>query len=165
MFSYKVLHKAFKKGDVIISHCPYDIDRTVCKRIAAVEGETVVFGKQQIIVPRGHVWLLGDNVNNSTDSRFYGAVPTQLIIGRVVLKVFPSWFKPFEIVYSKFPPLDHSISSINVSADRSTRSEKDEERNDTSTLVVPPILTSSTTVDREKSAVDHDKSSSSANDR
>ena len=164
MFSYKVLHKAFKKGDVVISHCPYDIDKTVCKRIAAVEGETVVFGEQEIVVPRGHVWLLGDNVNNSTDSRRYGAVSTQLIIGRVALKVFPSLLKPFEIVHSKFPPLDHSTSSLKSSTDHSTLSEKGDGRDDTAALVVPPIA-SSTTVDREKSAVDHDKSSSSANDR
>ena len=38
-------------------------------------------------VPKGHVWLQGDNLHNSTDSRHYGAVPAGLLRGRVALKV------------------------------------------------------------------------------
>ncbi|CAG8659836.1 3782_t:CDS:2, partial [Scutellospora calospora] len=34
-------------------------------------------------VPSGHVWLQGDNLSNSTDSRNYGPVPYALIKGRV----------------------------------------------------------------------------------
>ena len=37
-------------------------------------------------VPKGHVWLQGDNATNSTDSRNYGPVPVALIRGRVILK-------------------------------------------------------------------------------
>ena len=40
-------------------------------------------------VPKGHVWLEGDNATNSTDSRCYGPVPAALIRGRVVWKVMP----------------------------------------------------------------------------
>jgi signal peptidase I len=156
MFSYKVLRKAFKKGDVVISHCPYDIDKTVCKRIAAVEGETVIFGGQDIVVPRGHVWLLGDNINNSTDSRRYGAVSTQLIIGRVALKIFPTLFKPFEIVSSNFRPQELSTSSIISVKGHSTPSEKVDEQDDTSD--------STTISSKEKSSVDQKKDTSSAND-
>ena len=41
------------------------------------------------VVPPGCVWLLGDNRRNSTDSRIYGPVPTDVIKGRVVLRVWP----------------------------------------------------------------------------
>lgn len=38
-------------------------------------------------VPKGHVWLEGDNLRNSSDSRSYGPIPYALIRGRVCLKV------------------------------------------------------------------------------
>ena len=34
-------------------------------------------------IKRGHVWLEGDNKNNSSDSRNYGQVPYGLLRGRV----------------------------------------------------------------------------------
>ena len=40
-----------------------------------------------IVVPAGKVWLQGDNIRNSTDSRNYGPVPLPLITGRVFAKV------------------------------------------------------------------------------
>lgn len=42
-------------------------------------------------IPKGHVWLLGDNPNYSKDSRDYGPVPYGLIRGRACFKVR---FKP-----------------------------------------------------------------------
>lgn len=41
------------------------------------------------LVPPGQVWLLGDNANNSRDSRFYGPVPQASIVGRAVLRLWP----------------------------------------------------------------------------
>lgn len=38
-------------------------------------------------IPKGHVWLLGDNPNYSKDSRDYGPVPYGLIRGRACFKV------------------------------------------------------------------------------
>uniref|UniRef100_A0A4X2KFT8 Peptidase S26 domain-containing protein n=1 Tax=Vombatus ursinus TaxID=29139 RepID=A0A4X2KFT8_VOMUR len=40
-------------------------------------------------VPRGHVWLEDDNLQNSTDSRYYGPIPCGLIRGRICLKIWP----------------------------------------------------------------------------
>lgn len=39
-------------------------------------------------MPKGHVWLEGDNLRNSTDSRCYGPVPYGLIRGRICFKVY-----------------------------------------------------------------------------
>jgi Signal peptidase, peptidase S26 len=55
---------------------------------------------EKVVIPKGHVWLAGDNVNNSTDSRRYGPVSSQLLRGKVILKLFPSFFKPIEFVQS-----------------------------------------------------------------
>lgn len=38
-------------------------------------------------VPRGHIWLEGDNLIVSRDSREYGPVPLALLRGRVVAQV------------------------------------------------------------------------------
>ncbi|PIO40201.1 hypothetical protein AB205_0054960, partial [Aquarana catesbeiana] len=40
-------------------------------------------------VPKGHVWLEGDNLKNSTDSRSYGSVPYALIRGRICFRIWP----------------------------------------------------------------------------
>lgn len=40
-------------------------------------------------VPEGHIWLQGDNLTASLDSRQYGPVPLALVRGRVILQVYP----------------------------------------------------------------------------
>ena len=41
-------------------------------------------------VPRGRVFLMGDNRGNSVDSRNYGPVPAADLQGRVLVKVWPA---------------------------------------------------------------------------
>jgi signal peptidase I len=83
------------------------------KRVVAVEGQTVevadgrlyidgvpqeepyllepdirgTFGPQ--VVPEGHVFLMGDNRNSSLDSRAFGPVPVEEIIGQAILRIWP----------------------------------------------------------------------------
>lgn len=38
-------------------------------------------------MPKGHVWIQGDNIYSSFDSRTYGAVPYGLIQGKVFCRV------------------------------------------------------------------------------
>lgn len=65
----------------------------ICKRIAALPGDTIGqryhFNSFRQTVPSGHVWLLGDNKSNSTDSREFGPLPMGLIIGIVIYRIWP----------------------------------------------------------------------------
>ncbi|XP_058461033.1 mitochondrial inner membrane protease subunit 1 [Malaya genurostris] len=42
-----------------------------------------------VTVPRGHLWIEGDNVHNSSDSRNYGPVPIGLVKSRAVCRIWP----------------------------------------------------------------------------
>ena len=76
-------------GDIVVADSPTRPGETVCKRVAAVAGERIPGSFFADVVPPGCVWLLGDNRRNSTDSRIYGPVPTDVIKGRVVLRIWP----------------------------------------------------------------------------
>ena len=76
-------------GDIVVADSPTRPGETVCKRVSAVAGERIPGSFFADVVPPGCVWLLGDNRSNSTDSRIYGPVPTGIVKGRVVLRVWP----------------------------------------------------------------------------
>jgi len=45
--------------------------------------------KYPFVVPPGHVFVMGDNRENSLDSRSFGPVPVSSIEGKAVFRVFP----------------------------------------------------------------------------
>ncbi|KAF0718615.1 Aste57867_1585 [Aphanomyces stellatus] len=83
-------------GDVVVGASPVNAQGSMCKRIIAMEGQYVkrrprfeTDADEIVEVPKGHVWVEGDNPTASIDSRHYGPIPQALIWGRVTYKVWP----------------------------------------------------------------------------
>lgn len=65
----------------------FDTDKS--KHINNQESAMRTFRSRMIYVPKGHVWLEGDNSENSIDSRTYGPVPIGLIQSRAAFRLYP----------------------------------------------------------------------------
>ncbi|CAI5746019.1 unnamed protein product [Peronospora destructor] len=82
----------WERGDLVQLRSPTRRrGETITKRILALEGDVVElqprFDKERkgkILVPKGHVWVEGDNPTYSVDSRHFGTVPIALLIGRPI---------------------------------------------------------------------------------
>ena len=79
-----------QRGDVVVFRSPLNSDELMVKRIAAVAGDLVEGGRGQLIVPRDCYFVLGDNRANSFDSRQWGVLPRNRIIGRARLVLWSS---------------------------------------------------------------------------
>jgi signal peptidase I len=98
-------------GDVVVFHFPGDPDQEYIKRIIGLPEDVVrvqdgkVLVNNQIIdepyiaaspryqgewrVPEEHVFVLGDNRNNSSDSHNFGAVPNVNVVGKAFFVYWP----------------------------------------------------------------------------
>lgn len=84
-------------GDVVLLRSPENPLKTVTKRVLALEGDAITFlldpskgfATKTVLVPKGHVWVQGDNIYESRDSRQFGPVPYGLIEGRAFCRIWP----------------------------------------------------------------------------
>ena len=80
------------RGDVVVLRSPSDPAELITKRLIALEGDWVQRrdgAREMTQVPRGHVWVEGDNARFSKDSNAFGAVPAGLIESQVVATLWP----------------------------------------------------------------------------
>jgi signal peptidase I len=76
-------------GDTVSSVAGHvDINGKLLPEPWLVKG-TVTTGIQEQTIPPGKYWVMGDNRSDSQDSRFFGPIPKSLIVGRVVMKIWP----------------------------------------------------------------------------
>ncbi|XP_019153982.1 PREDICTED: mitochondrial inner membrane protease subunit 1 [Ipomoea nil] len=84
-------------GDVVLVRATDNPRKTITKRIMGMEGDFVTYlaepGRSDrsitVKVPKGHVWIQGDNIYASKDSRQLGPIPYGLILGKVFYRVWP----------------------------------------------------------------------------
>ena len=84
-----------KRGEIIIAQNPFKPGFTLVKRVLFLEGELAKFYSQdkqkyiEVIVPEGHIWVEGDNKENSNDSRHFGPISLGLVEGICRYRVWP----------------------------------------------------------------------------
>lgn len=99
-------------SDVIVFRFPLDPSRDFVKRVIGTGGDTIEIRNNQLLrngevieepylpplqmknfgpfkVPEGQYFAMGDNRNFSDDSRYWGSVPGENLIGKAVLLYWP----------------------------------------------------------------------------
>jgi len=93
----KLWPHSLARGDLVVLLSPYDPVRPICKRVLGLPGDVVCVdptgemapSTEHVLVPPGHIWIVGDNAPYSRDSRYYGPVPMALVRGRVRARILP----------------------------------------------------------------------------
>ncbi|MGD0380875.1 MAG: signal peptidase I [Acidimicrobiales bacterium] len=109
---------AVHRGDIVVFATPPGEDagpnvKDLVKRVIGLPGETISSAGGQVVIngkplkepwlvpgvvttgintqkiPAGEYFVMGDNRSDSQDSRFFGPIKGSLIVGRVVVKIWP----------------------------------------------------------------------------
>lgn len=135
-FTYLFLHEP-QRGDVVVMKYPLDTSRYFIKRVIGLPGETVhISGSTVSIVNAEHpegftlaetyvdpdnvatnemsvtlresdYFVMGDNRRASADSRYWGPLPREDIVGRAFVRLFP--FTMIDL----FPAKKESFPGVN----------------------------------------------------
>lgn len=113
---YWVFHPP-QRGDIVVLRPPIEPDRPYIKRVIGLPGDRIAIhdgavyingerleepylnglatawsgtmGTEEILIPDDHVFVMGDNRNNSTDSRAFGAIHIDDVIGKAWIAYWP----------------------------------------------------------------------------
>lgn len=128
-----------KRGDVIVFKSPKNPDIDFIKRILGLSGDTILIKDGQVFVngelmnenyikdttnipggfiqngvevtvPDGELFVMGDNRPNSEDSRRFGFIPREDVIGKVFFRYFP---------LTRMGPIKNPIGASDQSANSS----------------------------------------------
>jgi len=101
-----------KPGDIVVIKNPQNIKERFIKRVVAVAGDRVKIENnklyindkpkdeiyihdnimsdfEEVTVPKNYVFVLGDNRNNSKDSRMVGSIDLKLVVGKATIRLYP----------------------------------------------------------------------------
>ena len=115
----------FSRGDIIVFHFPVNPAEDLVKRVIGLPGDHVLVQNNQVFVngqllnepyiaqsplysgewtiADGNLFVLGDNRNNSNDSKDWGLLPQEKVVGKAILIYWP-------------PPLWNVLEHTNVFA-------------------------------------------------
>ncbi|MFM9905706.1 MAG: signal peptidase I [Pyrinomonadaceae bacterium] len=120
-----------ERGDIVVFWFPNDPDKSYVKRIIGLPGETVELRNGKVLidgrelnesyldfehnqslptwpakkVEDHHYFVMGDNRDNSSDSRYWGLVPEKYIYG----KAFFRYWKPQDVGFLEHGAYDSSV--------------------------------------------------------
>ncbi len=116
LYVEKITYKVgdIERGDIVVFEAPEASQHKedMIKRVIALPGETVeirggivyVNGQAldepyeaekpasdfpKMVVPENNLFVMGDNRNNSLDSRFWGTLPIENVIGKAFVRYYP----------------------------------------------------------------------------
>jgi len=82
---WSIQRTPLNRGDIVVFISHRDPQRHIIKRIVGLEGDIIrndKYSSREVVIPRGHCWVEGDNTAASSDSIKYGPIPLALVYAK-----------------------------------------------------------------------------------